>query len=179
MDFCAGLLDLRRRSYTHTHTVRGAGLAGLKMPSMLVQAQSSDGDDKAVAPVGEALELIIDAPSGAATASQQSRPALSSCCCQLCCFVLPWLIWSEGIIADHVKTLSQGKAKQIGAKQMSPVAARKWAKDLLKRQEEQWTFWQDWDGGLVKEQQMHQCCALSFVHCGTSGLVLGVWHRCC
>ena len=53
-------------------------------------------------------------------------------------------------------------------------------KHLLKRQEKQWTIWQDWDGKLVnKEQQMHQCCTLSSVHLGTSGSVLGVWHRCC
>ena len=73
MVYIAGLPELQ--SYPYTLCVHDTGLAGLIKLSALVQAQSSDGSDQAEAPVGEALELIIDAPSGAATASQQLIPA--------------------------------------------------------------------------------------------------------
>ena len=88
--------------------MHNSDLAGLTTPSTMVQAQSSDGDDQVEAPVGEALELIIDAPSGAATASQQSSLISSSCLLALLlCFALARL--EQGIIADLVETLSQIK----------------------------------------------------------------------
>ena len=60
-------------SCTHTLCIN-SDLAGLTRPSTMVQAQSSDGDEQVEVPVGVALELIIDAPSGAATSSRLFSP---------------------------------------------------------------------------------------------------------